>query len=350
MSFSSLQSQNKRRDWSNGKLSWNDFVIKNSETEISGFRFMLEYKTTKQKGKDTTVLRFETYCYIDLPVTWATNESRTEQLLRYHQIMFDLAESYRRTLQYRLDRMGSVYEADNILHSITNEYQSEINRFKHDSKDGQILKSIVLWEQIAANRLLKQPENAMPQYTPGNFEYGMYIGFGNGFYVGDIGNHLTSPFYLNYGFDFSYKKSNIMLSAILGGNRVKSSIVSDQGWYSRKKSGFAIGDLTYGYSLFENNKFKIIPFAGFGFFEQTTKSAERLYDVNVIAGITGFYKIRNRLNLIPDPLIGLREFSETSIRTRFFVSGINYGNNLNGAMLNLTVSISGAGKLIKLKE
>ncbi len=341
-------SQNSRRDWANGKLTWNDFIEKKSDTEISGFRFMLEYKTAKQKGKDTTIHRFKTYSYIDLPVTWATPESRTELHLRYHQIMFDLAESYRRTLQYRLDRVGSVYEADNILQSITNEYQSEINRFKSDSKDGQNMKTIVLWEQIVANRLEKQPENALPEYTVGNFGYGMHIGMGSGFYTGNVGSYLSPAFFLNYGFDFSYKKSNIMLSAILGGNRIKRSIISEPGWYSGKNSGFAIGDVSYGYTLFEHNKFRIIPFAGFVFFEQTTASAEKLYNVNLLTGVTGYYKIRHWLNFLPDPLIGVREISEASVRTRLFVSGVNYGNNLSGASVNFSISISGGGKFMKL--
>lgn len=323
---------------------------KKSETEISGFRFMLEYKTAKQKGKDTTIHRFETYSYIDLPVTWATPESRNEQNLRYHQVLFDLAESYRRTLQYRLDRVGSIYEADNILQAITNNYQSEINRFKSDSKDGQNMKTIVLWEQIVANRLEKQPENALPEYTVGNFGYGMHIGLGSGIYAGNVGNYLSSPIYLNYGFDFSYKKSNIMLNAIIGGNRIKNSIVTEPGWYSGKKSSYAIGDVSYGYTLLENNKFKMIPFAGIGFFEQTAASAERLYNVNFLAGITGFYKIRYWLIFLPDPLMGVREMSEASLRARLFVSGINYGNNLNGASINFSISIAGGGKFIKLKN
>lgn len=348
--FSPLHSQNPRRDWSDGKLTWNDFVVKNSDTEISGFRFMLEYKTAKQKGKDTTVYRFETYSYIDLPVTWATPESRNEQHLRYHQIMFDLAESYRRTLQNRLDRVGSVYEADNILQSITNDYQTEINRIKHDSKDGQNMKTIVLWEQIVANRLAKLPENALPEYSVGSFGYGMHIGLGSSVYAGNVGSYFSPALFLNYGFDFSYKKSNIMLSAILGGNGIKKSIVSEPGWYSGKNSGFAIGDISYGYTLFDNNKFRIIPFAGFGFFEQTTASAERLYNVNMLAGVTGYYKFRHWLNFLPDPLIGVREISEASLRARLFVSGVNYGNNLNGASINFSISISGGGKFMKLKE
>lgn len=348
--------QNTKRIWSDGKLSWDDFVLKQSETEISGFKYMIEYHTEKQKSNDTTILRFETECYIHQPETWAAADSRNNQQLRYHQVIFDLAESYRRTLQNRLDHAASVQFSDYILQNVMNECRADIQQFKTDSKDGQNMKTIVLWEQIMTNRLAKQPENALPEFTVGNFGYGMHIGLGTAFYTGNTAKYFTPALFLNYGFYFSYKKSNLFLNAILGGNRVHNTITNIPGWNEGMRTGYALGDISYGYTITDNAKIRLVPFAGIGFTEQSASTNDtdanglNLNSFTVLGGLTTYFKIRHRLNLLPDPLLGLREITETSIKARLFLAGANYGSSVKGASINLSVSISGMGKTLRLKE
>ncbi|MDO9153495.1 MAG: hypothetical protein Q7U47_07300 [Paludibacter sp.] len=351
-----LSAQNTRRNWSDGKLTWNDFIGKQSEKEFSGFRYFIEYKNGNEKQNDTTVVRFVTSCFLDRTETWTLPEYKTDQYLRFNQVMFNVVEIHRRNLQNKLDRQKSIHEADYLLKTVMAECKSEINRFKSDAKDGQNMKTIVLWEQITENKLLKLNNEIIPAYTKKDVGYGFGAGFGNSIFTGELNNYFSPAFNFVYGFDFSYKKSNLFLNATLGGNRVMRNLSVNEGnLYKGQQTTYAIGDLTYGYTLTNNSKLRLIPFAGIGFMEfagvnRDTDTRISLNSLCPVLGLTADYKFKKYMNLIPDQFIGAREFVDLVLRGRLYVARADYNPNLQGYSVNLTVSVYGLGSMFKLKN
>jgi len=352
-----LKPENLKRNWSDGKLSWDDFVVKQSETEISGFKYLLEYSTNREKVNDTIFIRYKTYCYIDQPETWATSEARTDQHLRYHQVVFNIAEMYRRILQDELDKCKSNYETDRILQEITNSCKADIDRFKSDSKDGQIMKTIVLWEQIVENKLNKNPEIKVPDFQIGDLGFGFYLGAGKYFLPGKINNHFNPSFNFAFGMGAVYKKSIFLMEGMSGNSYVTNDFTNNENlWSKGMKVSYSLTDLSYGYSVLDNQKFRIAPFVGLGIVEvyetlpDKTIKGMKLSSVNFLAGVSANYKFNKIVNLVRDPILMDRGFTENSILTKLYVTRTNFGEDMNGFTVNLSVSYNLLEKKIKINS
>jgi hypothetical protein len=71
-------------------------------------------------------------------------------------------------------------------------------------------------------------------------------------------------------------------------------------------------------------------------------------DYNIILGLNTDYKIRKRIKLVPSSSFGVKEYSETSVRARLYVSRANYSDDLNGYSINLTLGLCGFGNMLKM--
>ena len=95
--------QENRKNWTDGKLTWNDFQEREQSIGVSELEYFLGYNTGKHKFNDTTVFRIQTFCYMDRNLSWIDKDFKNNQYLKYNQVIFNIAELYRRKLQYALD-------------------------------------------------------------------------------------------------------------------------------------------------------------------------------------------------------------------------------------------------------
>jgi len=350
-----LMAQDYKKDWAEGKLTWHDFSEIKSNQGISELKYFLGYNTDKLRFGDTTVLRNVAKCYMDKRLSWINPDFKTEQYLRYNQVIFNIVEIYRRRLQYELDRIHSFYEIDGKFTYIYNSCNTEIDKFHNESNGGQNLNSIVFWEQKTARELEFNLDMKIPEFENRNFGYALHAGFGSGFFTGSLGDHFAPTFNFIFGFDFTYKNSILYLNGTLAGDKVKNDYISDNNWYKGQHSNVAIIDVSYGYAVFDNAKIKVSPFAGLGITEFTGENKDdnenglRIVDYNVILGLNIDYKLRTRLNLVPNSYLGVKEKVETSIRTKFYITRANYFEDLKGYSINLTIGLSGFGNVIRIK-
>lgn len=348
--------QENKKYWSEGKLSWSDFSLKENSEGVSELMCFLRFNTGKEKSEGITVVRYITSCYMDNKLSWVNSSYQTEQYLRFNQVIFDIGEVYRRKLQYELDRANSQAEAERIFkyyHTLCN---VEIDKFHRESNKGQYLKSIEFWEERISAELNSLSTDIIPEFEHGSIGYAMHLGLGSGFFTSSLGQHFSPTFNIIYGFDFAYKKSNLFLNATLAWDKVKKDYTSVPVWQMNQKVNVAIIEATYGYSLFENARFKICPFAGLGITELTEANKEkpenrlRMVDYNLIFGINTDFKIKTRLQLVPNPFFnGVKEKVETTIRTRLYVTNANYYSDLKGYSVNFTIGFCGLSNLIKLR-
>ena len=350
-----LMAQEYQKDWRDGKLTWQDFSEKVTNQGISELKYFLGYNAEKQKYGYTTVLRNKAKCYMDKNLSWINPTYKTEQYLRYNQVIFDIVEIHCRRLQFELDRVNSLYEIEGKFNYIYTSFNNEIDKFNQESNGGQNVSIIDFWEKKISNELKFQPDNKIPEFENRNFGYALHAGFGSAFFTGSLGEHFAPTFNFMFGFDFAYKKSIFYLNGTLAGTKVKKDYISDKSWYESQRAKVAIMDVSYGYALIDNERIKLSPFVGLGITEFTGENMDdkenglRIVDYNMIFGINTDYKIRTRLNLVPNPYLGVKEKLETSIRARLYVTRANYHEDLQGYSINLTIGLCGFGNMINLK-
>lgn len=350
-----LRAQGDKKYWTEGKLTWVDFRGQASDKGVSELKYLLGYNSDKQKYGDTTIVRITAFCYMDKALSWVAPDFKTDEVLRYNQVIFDITELYRRRLQYALDRTDSYLLLEDTFRRIYSECANEIDELEHDTDRGQNANAIVSWEKTISNALGETEDQGIPSFTTTNFGYGMHAGVGAGTFTGTVGDYFGRTFNFIFGFDLAYKNSIFFLNATLAGGKVTKDYLSDNTWYKNQTDNVAILDVSYGYAVIDNANFKLTPFAGLGVTEisRNTDRAEdvRLLDSNVLFGINADYKIRTRLNLVPSVFFyGLKEKVETSARLRLYLSRANYYSDLSGYSINLTIGICGFGRFIRLTE
>lgn len=350
-----LMAQDYQKNWSDGKLTWNDFKEKESGQNISELKYFLGYSAAKQKIGDTIVVRNKAKCYMDKKLSWINPAYKTEQYLRYNQVIFDIVEIHRRRLQIELDKVNSLSEIEGNFNDIYSSCNTEIDKLDKESNGGKDLKSIIIWENKSFEELKTYAANRIPEFEDRNFGYGLHAGFGSGFFTGSLGKTFAPTFNFMYGFDLAYKKSILYLSGSLGFDKLRKDYLSNKNWYKGQNVSFAILDVSYGYAFIDKGKIKLSPFVGFGVTEFTGENKDnkeselRITDYNVILGACLDYKIRTKLKLIPDLFVGLQEKVVTSVRAKLYITQANYYTDLKGYSINLTIGLSGFGNRIRLK-
>lgn len=350
-----LVAQEYKKNWAEGRLTWEDFIERENSQGVSDLRYFLAYQTGKQKFGDTTVVRNIAEAYIDRESSWINPAYKAEQYLRYNQVIFDIVEIYKRRLQLELDQAASVFDAESKLYATYAYCTKEIEQFQLESADGFNLEAIEFWEQIVSNELNRYTEKSIPEFKNRSFGYGMHAGLGAGTFSGSIADHFSPTFNFMFGFDFAYKRSIFYLNATLGRGKVTETYTYNDYWEKNRSVGLAVMDISYGYAFIDNSKFKLAPFAGFGITELSSGNDKdkdknlRMVDYNVIFGLNADYKLRKRINLAYGSFSGIKEKVETSIRARLYVTRANFDPNLKGYSINLTVGICGFGNMIRFQ-
>ncbi len=348
--------QENRKNWTDGKLTWNDFQEREQSIGVSELKYFVGYSTGKQKFEDTTVFRIQTFCYVDRNLSWVDKGFKNDQNLKYNQVIFDIAELYRRKLQYELDRVSSIYEVELRFNQNFTKLNKEIDQFQQESNGGQNWEVINQWDTLIQNELKFYENPEIPKFSKRNFGYALHAGLGSGTFTGTLGEHFGSTFNFIFGFDFAYKKSILYLNGTLAGSKVLKDYLSDKNWYQGQHVDVAIMDVSYGYAIVDKSKIKLTPFFGLGITELSgenkddTEDALRNVDYNLIFGINTDYKINKRLNIVPVAYFGMKESVETSIRARLYITRTNYFDDLNGYSINLTIGLCGFGNMLRLLE
>ena len=348
-----IMAQDYKKEWRDGKLTWADFIERTGEKGVSELRYFFGYNTGSQEYNNIVVKKYIVQAYVDRNLSWVDPQYKTEQYLRYNQVIFNIIEIHRRRLQAEVDRVGYLFEIEGKFNIIQSSCTNEIDKFQWESSGGHNFNSIVFWEQKTSYELNVYSEKLIPEFENRSFGYALHAGLGGGYFTGSIGEYFNPSFNFIFGFDFAYKKSILYLNGTLAGCKVKKDYFSDKNWYEKQNVGLAIIDVSYGYAFLDNKKLKLSPFVGLGITELTgqnkdnKEAALRLVDYNVIFGLNADYKIRTTINIAPN--MGVKEKVETSIRTRLYITKADFAPDLNGYSINLTVGLCGFGNMIRVK-
>ena len=345
------------RQWHDGPLEWHDFQLKDYEAlSASEFNFFISYRPKRMKSGDTVVQQYEALAWMDRSKSWVNPGQRTDELLRYNQVLFNLVEVSRRILQYELDRLESWWLLEEKLHAAYRMSHQRIRDFQQESGYGRKPEVLDYWEGLVQNELKSLPADSRPEYEKRNFGYGIFWGFGYRMAAGEMARTLSNRVALDYGFDFSYKRLVLTLSGMLSAGRLQASLPEPPHWNQDTMLSCVLGYVSLGYRLREEHRFKITPFVGIGgggFSLAQSKDEEKAGSLNsfsVTGGVNFDYVLRHRITRMPDPLFSSRELGSSVLRTRVYVSTFDASKEFSGLMMNVSVSYMLGGRFIRPKE
>ena len=360
ISASALFAQNTMRSWSDGRLTWSDFMERTGDlTHASEFRYVFSFASDRQRFGDTTVLRIVANAYMDRSLSWINSDRKTEQVLIYNQVLFEIVELHRRRLQMELDRLRHMFDVHAIFQSRNNLLIREINTFQEETNWGANLNALTAWQWRIAYELTGYAESGMPELDFRS-EWGMHLGFGSSGFTGAIGDHFNPTFNFAFGFDFSFRKHTLFLNGNLGWGSVRQDYFLEHNWYSGQRINLAVLNIAYGYVLHDDGRFRVTPFVGFGVTElskqqerNNTDDIPRLANGNVVFGVSADYRFRRKMvRLFPNSnpfSLGVREQMSASIRARLYVTRANFAPDMSGYAINFTVGVSGISNIIRVR-
>ncbi len=333
ISFSN--SQDYRKFWHDGKLEWTDFQPTLAGENASELRYTMGFNPERKVLGDTIVRRLVAYVFINRMVSSVNPQYRNSQHLRYNQVVFDILESYRRKLQNELDRARTPAEVNDALQMIHQAAESEILRFRNESRGGHNLQATEMWESVVALQIENSNFDA-PAITKTNFSLGTILGAGKSFLAGSLGNHFSVPLSMVFGFEFFWKKTSFMINGGMGTSCFKETYTGKTLWTKGEKATLTTFSFSLGHELFSSPKWRITPFAGLELHEiselgdKDNPADKRMTSWRYNAGVYADYRFWKFLFLQPNSFYGRREFSEMGIRTRFYVSQADFYPDLKG--------------------
>ena len=378
------QSQNCKK-WSEGMLSWDDFngsaVMK---TTPSHFAANLNTVSEEDiKGGKKMLYRITAEALMSRDESYADSTVRTAQKLRYYQLMFDQLELYRRRLQNDLNTGMSGIEADKRLAHYRSLYKDQVKAIEKETENGTNDKRLQEWEYYTRKGLEEMGLPAAPEFEPGDWSYGIYLGIGGSFTTQDIEKYFGNCATFTAGLTAGYKRVKVKADIAYGQPDFNTRNVFDK----KQQVGGVIRDIqmpinecptflsvgtTAGFSIFTNKRFEITPFAGVHWsgyswnvanlewvydndkrdYYSKIKNTEsaKLKDVSWIAGLDLDIKLHRYVSNTPFILSGQREQFTSSLRITPYVMYADYKEiAARGYHLGVTVSYSGIARALSVK-
>jgi hypothetical protein len=345
------------RYWSEGPLRWSDFTIRDDLDHFTyQFRYSLEYNPTKYKQNDTVIRRIMAEAYMERNHSLVNPAYMNDAGLQYNQVLFDIVEYHRRSLQRELDLSGNPYYAAQILGTIHSMCEEAIDDVKVDTYDGYDSAKVKLWKAYMDDKLDELPVSRTPKIVKRNFGYALFGGMSTGIMTGDLADYFKPSAGIYFGFDFGYKKAVLFLFGNLAWTGFRSIYEDGQEWTTDNAVRLAIIDISMGYTLFDASKLKITPFAGLGITEfsqpygpSDNRKTSSMDSKNAVFGCNFDLKLRKAARISFTGSFGGREYVETIFRFRVYSTRVIAAPDLMGYTMNIGIVIGAFGNLLRVE-
>lgn len=283
------------RLWDDGPLTWADFNKRNQpdlekNNAVLDWRLSSELKTKKIKNVKFDYFQITTE--MDKLLSWYDPDKVTDLTLRYLQTEFNRAEVVRRQFQ------NAVLENHADYYQIRDYYSrliwSRNDEFEQESRNGLDSAVVARYAEEADTQLaeLKVNDPFIPDFGKRSWGLGVYVGYENNHFYGDLSNSV-GPFHdFALGFDF-FIGNVIMQFGGAGGDcgnlRTDAFYYDSECDYNWQKGKPCTGGnlfINAGYVAAEKLYWKMSPYAGIGvtFIDQKTNLQDKKNDNSEISG------------------------------------------------------------------
>ncbi len=265
--------QTEHRTWSQGPLTWDDFTLMSKGGNEQAY---LQYELSYTPVHDTIDGILSHYYLAEacmLPNrSWVVADHRTPELLRYNQVIFDMLEVERRTLQRSLNTSDNPRDYENMLYAADDRLNTRIASFRIRTQDGSDTTDLATFEKQIRHELSMLPAHYQPTYTPHPFGFAAYFSIGASCHLGTMGQDFTPGLAIGYGFDFLWKRHVFNIEMYMGYSDARRTLaLYDNSSFSQASHTFEKGkaynngviNVGYGYLLIDNTHFQLAPTAAF---------------------------------------------------------------------------------------
>lgn len=350
------------RNWRKGPLTWNDFKTVAHDSigeEHSYLEFFLYIQETSEEHDGVYLLVQSAEAGMDRKKSWVDSASRTPEELHYNQVIFNLAELYRRYMQIELDT-GGTPDVGHYMKLLV----ADVEIFCTETMFGADTAAVAQWDNyireemtavapdVAENHsLMIQRMSTKENYkTTNRFAAGM--GAGMKIPTGDFHKYFRTGggFYMEC--EFGYGRQVLGGSLFLGGSRCLDTLWhhTDRGQDLWKNDDLTILDLKfdYGFAVVDNNHFRLTPFVGVGVLGYCVEvTSEDTYETTLVgtsafswrAGIDFRYHFLTNVTQSRHS----REISQLTLFAKTYAEQARFGNykgNPRGWTFNIVIGLA----------
>lgn len=367
--------------WSDGDITWADFkgvTPSEKNAPVSAFECTLDVKK-EDLGNGRM---YFAYAYMVKLQSYVTDTViATPARLRYHQLQFDALEVMRRRLQNDIVMGMDDEQVKERLTYYRNVYLDQLADIDRETDYGTNDSKVAAWEYFTQKNLEQMSVPESPQSVPSNWGYGLSVGLGGIFPIGDISDTFDGNFTFNAGLIGSYRRLQLQATVSYGqpglNNRNVYGEFDPDGRPAvdvlDNNASFIDITVSLGYSVVKTHRFSMTPH--FGLFwgkykwnatflewsldEETGDYVSRVtgtetrkfHDVNWMAGIDFDIKLHTARSH-DDFWFGRREQLTSSLRITPYVAHAVYNEHnpsVKGYYVGVTVSYFGLARALKLR-
>lgn len=266
-----VSAQDIQRTWNQGPLTWDDFtLLSTGGAEHS----LLQYELGFAPVHDT-IDGIQSHYYLATACmipgsSWVSADHRTPELLRYHQVVFDMLEVERRTLQRALNTADDPKAFNNMLRAADDRLNTRIAGFRSRTQDGSDTTDLAAFEQQVRHQLSLLPATYQPLYNPHPFGFCAYFSLGASCPFGTMGQDFTPGFTIGYGFDFTWNRHLFNIEVSMGDLDARKqldllnpdpSLQPLNNFVKGQAYSFANYNIGYGFLLLDNLYMQLAPVA-----------------------------------------------------------------------------------------
>jgi len=376
------------KSWSDGPLSWNDFqgqaAIGNTPSYIKAVLAVEPQEMTE--GKTSSLYRLAAKAWLNTSASYAKEDSRTPQRLRYHQLQFDVLEYFRRRLQNELNNGISGMEAENRLKEYQQLYAERILKIGENTSMGANDNRLQEEEYLVRKQLDEMGLPPVPTIGASNFCYGVQAGVGGLFPTSTITDDFSGCVIFSLGLTGGYKQFRLKADISFGQPNfrndnifaVPSNVEGKPGQGNTDSYATYLGiGTTLGYTVYDGRRFTITPNVG-GYWSSygwkvnnytyenrpnaegnqeltrliTSTEKVSINNFNWMASVDFDIKLHKHVSDTPFFLTGQREEFLSAIRISPFVARAKYNTPVppvKGYIVGVTVSYLGLARALKLR-
>jgi hypothetical protein len=335
--------------WVKNGLAWEHFkdTVPQNSINSSELYYFISYGNETVRYNDTLVERVKVIAGVDCNESWVKPDMKSDQLLKYNQITFNIVEFYRRKAQYEMNRIITVQEADSIYTETLIQCRVRIDNLRRMTDEGKNTAELQKWSNKIEIELAMYPkEEILPPIKPGLFSYGMAAGLAYGNYSGSLRDYYTGYPMFSLGFDIGIGKPVIRVIGNIGFSQLKQVLIHDgitQGkgtWVNA-----AIIEASIDYPLIQNSKHRLAPFLGYGVFENSFPEEDSLsssmIDYRPVFGLVYDFRLKTSMKMAPmHNESNYRESHLTNLRVRFYMAPVDFRPDILGMSYNLSIGLS----------
>ncbi len=145
---------------------------------------------------------------MDPDTSWINPNYRTELILRYNQLIFDIVEVSRRELARTM--MDLPLEPESALAEAKTHLDNTLFTLRTTTSEGTDSSAIARWEQTVRKWLDTMEVDPKPCFTHGDFSVNAFLHLSSHFPMGETSSYFDNGLGVVFGYDLGYKRFSLI--------------------------------------------------------------------------------------------------------------------------------------------